>query len=206
MGAGVGYEKRGASSGPSGGTGPPTVPEDEPSGFVNPVVGRGDAQVGGAASTMQEEYAEPGMRTGDAQVGGAARTVQEGLGQAPRRGPAIRPKTEMEGDVEKPLAGWLVVLRSNDMPAYQDVPIFRGRNMLGRDSRHGPHCIGDGKVSGEHALILADEDGVQLTDLGSSNGTVVNNKKVKSHVLKHGDMVKLGKTTLVFVPMPVESF
>jgi pSer/pThr/pTyr-binding forkhead associated (FHA) protein len=54
-------------------------------------------------------------------------------------------------------------------------------------------------VSGYHARIdLAGNDYV-LTDLQSTNGTFVNDEKVVSHKLSHGDNVLVGKHLLLFV-------
>ncbi len=54
-------------------------------------------------------------------------------------------------------------------------------------------------VSGYHARIdLAGKDHI-LTDLQSTNGTFVNDKKVVSHKLSHGDNVIVGKHVILFV-------
>lgn len=53
-------------------------------------------------------------------------------------------------------------------------------------------------VSGYHAKIDSLDDTFLLTDLQSRNGTFVNEKLVTSHWLKHGDVVIIGKHTLVF--------
>ena len=54
-------------------------------------------------------------------------------------------------------------------------------------------------VSGYHARIdLAGKDHI-LTDLQSTNGTFVNDKKVISHKLSHGDNVIIGKHVILFV-------
>jgi pSer/pThr/pTyr-binding forkhead associated (FHA) protein len=54
-------------------------------------------------------------------------------------------------------------------------------------------------VSGYHARIdLAGNDYV-LTDLQSTNGTFVNDKRVVSHKLSHGDNVLIGKHLVLFV-------
>jgi pSer/pThr/pTyr-binding forkhead associated (FHA) protein len=50
-----------------------------------------------------------------------------------------------------------------------------------------------------------------LEDLGSTNGSFVNNKRITKHVLQHGDNILIGKHTLTFVNIedtaqpPVES-
>lgn len=54
-------------------------------------------------------------------------------------------------------------------------------------------------VSGYHARIdLAGKDHI-LTDLQSTNGTFVNDKKVVSHKLSHGDNIIVGKHVMLFV-------
>jgi pSer/pThr/pTyr-binding forkhead associated (FHA) protein len=106
-------------------------------------------------------------------------------------------------DTVQPLAGWFVVLRSRSMQPYRDIPIFVGRNKIGRDPNLGPHCVPEPNASAEHAMVIAEDGQVEIMDLGSANGTIVNNKPVpRSAVLSDGDMVRIGKTTMVFVPMP----
>jgi pSer/pThr/pTyr-binding forkhead associated (FHA) protein len=53
-------------------------------------------------------------------------------------------------------------------------------------------------VSGHHAKIDSMDDGFLLTDLKSKNGSFVNKQLVSSHWLKHGDVIDIGKHTLVF--------
>jgi pSer/pThr/pTyr-binding forkhead associated (FHA) protein len=54
-------------------------------------------------------------------------------------------------------------------------------------------------VSGEHANIFTIGDDSFIQDLGSTNGTYVNNKKITKHHLKHGDSITIGKHTLSYV-------
>ena len=53
-------------------------------------------------------------------------------------------------------------------------------------------------VSGHHAKIDSVGDGYLLTDLKSKNGTFVNDQQATSHWLKDGDVLTVGKHTLVF--------
>ncbi len=53
-------------------------------------------------------------------------------------------------------------------------------------------------VSGHHAKIDSVGDGFLLTDLQSKNGSFVNEQYVSSHWLQHGDVVTIGKHSLVF--------
>jgi pSer/pThr/pTyr-binding forkhead associated (FHA) protein len=54
-------------------------------------------------------------------------------------------------------------------------------------------------VSGFHARIDKTGGEYILTDLQSTNGTFVNDDKVTSHKLKHGDNIIIGKHVLLFV-------
>ena len=53
-------------------------------------------------------------------------------------------------------------------------------------------------VSGRHAKIDTVDQGFLFTDLKSKNGSFVNKKPISSHWLKHGDVIYIGKHTLVF--------
>ena len=52
--------------------------------------------------------------------------------------------------------------------------------------------LGSRKVSNYHAEILNEPDGLRIRDLGSTNGTFVNDEQVKSRELKEGDLVRIG--------------
>ncbi len=54
-------------------------------------------------------------------------------------------------------------------------------------------------VSGEHANIFTIGEDSFIQDLGSTNGTYVNNKKITKHHLKNGDSITIGKHTLSYV-------
>ena len=53
-------------------------------------------------------------------------------------------------------------------------------------------------VSGHHAKISWDQDHYVIEDLGSLNGTYVNNERVGIATLKHGDQVTIGKHVVEF--------
>ena len=55
-------------------------------------------------------------------------------------------------------------------------------------------------VSRLHAVVKRDADKVLVMDLGSSNGTYVNGRRINPHVeesLSHGDIVALGKLKIL---------
>lgn len=57
--------------------------------------------------------------------------------------------------------------------------------------------IDDEDVSRNHARIEIKEDLILLEDLGSTNGTLVNGKEIKTCVLKDGDRIQIGNTTVL---------
>lgn len=69
--------------------------------------------------------------------------------------------------------------------------------LLGRGDQ-ADITILDPAMSTEHAEISSSSGIVKIRDLGSSNGTLVNNELITSAVLKEGDTVKLGDTIFRF--------
>ncbi|MBX7131878.1 MAG: FHA domain-containing protein [Fimbriimonadaceae bacterium] len=53
----------------------------------------------------------------------------------------------------------------------------------------------DTMASRRHAALTPGPAGLVVSDLNSTNGTLVNGQKVKSHVLKTGDTLQVGSTT-----------
>ncbi len=83
--------------------------------------------------------------------------------------------------------------------ADKDLPIMAGTNTIGRRSGNTIVLDGDPYVSGAHAEITTDEDGIWLTDVGSTNGTVLNGSRLQPNIrmaLKSGDEIIFGQTTV----------
>jgi pSer/pThr/pTyr-binding forkhead associated (FHA) protein len=59
--------------------------------------------------------------------------------------------------------------------------------------------LDDPKVSGYHAKMDRVGPDYILTDLQSTNGTLVNGKKIVSHKLTHGDNIAIGEHSLLFI-------
>lgn len=59
--------------------------------------------------------------------------------------------------------------------------------------------IADEKASRHHCVIEPVDGGFRLRDLGSSNGTRLNNKPVSVEYLDNGDVVRIGSTELRFI-------
>lgn len=58
--------------------------------------------------------------------------------------------------------------------------------------------LNDDRVSRFHLKIQEDQDRVVLTDLESTNGTKVNGEDIQLRILRHGDMICLGRSILLF--------
>lgn len=59
-------------------------------------------------------------------------------------------------------------------------------------------CLQDRNVSRQHAAFVAEPGGWAITDLGSTNGTMLNGAAVSSRTLSDGDIVTVGVTELVY--------
>lgn len=58
--------------------------------------------------------------------------------------------------------------------------------------------IDDGKCSRRHARICVEGSVVEIEDLQSSNGTLLNGKPVQRRMLRDGDQIQIGKTVIVY--------
>jgi pSer/pThr/pTyr-binding forkhead associated (FHA) protein len=56
----------------------------------------------------------------------------------------------------------------------------------------------DTKASRRHARLVVEGSVVEVEDLGSSNGTFLNDKPVQRRLLRDGDQIRIGKTTVTF--------
>jgi len=69
--------------------------------------------------------------------------------------------------------------------------------------------LGDRRASRQHARIEKNGDQVQVVDLDSGNGTILNGRKVQSGILMTGDRIQFGRTLITVirlrVPEPSES-
>lgn len=108
-------------------------------------------------------------------AGGAQRTMALDMGAAPT-GSAT-------------MLGWFIPLEG---PRVGELIELRGRMTVGKSSDN--HIvIEDPSVSGKHAEFVGSPTGFKLNDLGSTNGTFVNDKRVQTHDLVDNDNVTLGR-------------
>lgn len=78
------------------------------------------------------------------------------------------------------------------------------RTTIGRKP-HNDIQLDDPTVSGEHAALLLIQN-VYVEDLNSTNGVLLNGKKVSKRQLEHGDIVRIGRHELKFVDEKANSF
>ncbi|NIP74074.1 MAG: FHA domain-containing protein [Gammaproteobacteria bacterium] len=79
----------------------------------------------------------------------------------------------------------------------RELPLARGTLTIGRRASSDVR-IHDKTVSADHACIEWLGDPVFIQDLDSTNGTFVNGKRVQRHELSDGDVIHLGRHTLLF--------
>jgi hypothetical protein len=68
--------------------------------------------------------------------------------------------------------------------------------IVGREAESGIELGDDEFASARHARIDPRADGVWVEDLGSTNGTFVNDERVTAERLQPGDVVRVGQTEL----------
>lgn len=79
----------------------------------------------------------------------------------------------------------------------KELPLDKEKFTIGRMPDNDLE-LRDSLVSRRHTELIRHGTRVTLYDMGSSNGTFVNNKKVDVKVLDDGDEVTIGETTLIF--------
>ncbi|MEW6666810.1 MAG: adenylate/guanylate cyclase domain-containing protein [Thermodesulfobacteriota bacterium] len=77
-------------------------------------------------------------------------------------------------------------------------PLDKQEMAIGR-GKDNDVVLSDHTVSRYHARIIKTQEGYLLTDLGSFNGTKVNERSIQSALLKHRDGVNIGLVRMVFL-------
>ncbi|MEO6503254.1 MAG: DUF3662 and FHA domain-containing protein [Jatrophihabitantaceae bacterium] len=126
-----------------------------------------------APSPSRQEEPEPTQFSPAAQPGYA----QQGNAQPPRR-PAYQARLAVDGTPRV-------------------VNLSAGSNIIGRGADADLQLMDQG-VSRRHADLHVADGQAAVYDLGSTNGTTVNGRSVRSQQLQHGDVIRVGHTRLVF--------
>lgn len=91
--------------------------------------------------------------------------------------------------------GWLVPL---DGPNIGKLFVIGDRVLIGA-AEDCSLTIADPALSGRHAeIVLGPQNRYRITDLGSRNGTYVNDRAIVSEDLVDGDNLRMGRTTFRF--------
>jgi len=94
----------------------------------------------------------------------------------------------------------LLVLASPDLGQGGTIEIA-APTVVGRDSTSGIQLEHDEFASARHARLEPRRDGAWVDDLGSTNGTFVNGKKLeRARLAKAGDVIRIGETELQVQP------
>jgi len=75
-----------------------------------------------------------------------------------------------------------------------------GNIVLGR-TNDNDICISEPSISSKHLLLTNFGDKVEIIDLNSSNGTLINGKRItplKSYTIQNGDRITLGKANILY--------
>jgi hypothetical protein len=116
---------------------------------------------------------------------------------APPKGPLKTQAFKMDAagrPDQAQLIGWLVPLQG---PSRGQLYTLSPATSIGNDPGC-TICLEDRFMSGKHAEIKVENGVWVLKDLGSTNGTYVNNKRVDKHELVDNDFVKFGASMIKF--------
>jgi pSer/pThr/pTyr-binding forkhead associated (FHA) protein len=95
----------------------------------------------------------------------------------------------------KPVVGWVVVL-SGELRG-RDFRLVDGKNTMGT-AADCDVVLTDPYLSSKHAVIRHENGTFTLSDLDSTNGTFVNERRVSRYDIIDNDKVRLGRTELKF--------
>ena len=83
----------------------------------------------------------------------------------------------------------------------RDYTLHPGVNTVGRNEANSL-VIEHPSISGRHCELVWQEETMKVRDLGSTNGTFIDNQPVQESVLRAGQLLRLGAVELVFADLP----
>jgi hypothetical protein len=105
-------------------------------------------------------------------------------------------RTVLISDKRKPpVVGWFVATTGDQKG--EDFRLREGKNTVGSNA-DANIVLRDDTVSGQHASLRCEEGKFFLTDLDSSNGTYINDKKIAREELKDNDVIRFGEVNVKF--------
>ena len=104
------------------------------------------------------------------------------------------------------------LVHTRDGKFVQEYILEEGAYAIGRR----PNCeiqIDDVTVSGQHALINVSPNDymegvwdIHIEDQGSTNGTIINGRRIKPHLFKHGEVAQIGTHELTLIDEGTRAF
>jgi hypothetical protein len=96
------------------------------------------------------------------------------------------------------------VVLTHEGTVLKEFVLSKDRTSIGRKPQNDIR-LDDPTVSGEHAVILMLQN-YYIEDMNSTNGVILNGKKVTRRQLNHGDMIRIGRHELKFLDDNAEDF
>jgi hypothetical protein len=103
---------------------------------------------------------------------------------------------EEKGEPPPPFFAWLVYIDEQDKPL-QDIRLTRQKTVIGKSADADIH-LNDQFASKLHAVIHFGKGKFFISDLGSSNHTWLNEKKIMNEELNDGDKIRVGHQNIIF--------
>ncbi|MBI1424397.1 MAG: FHA domain-containing protein [Gammaproteobacteria bacterium] len=92
----------------------------------------------------------------------------------------------------------------HDGAVIREYKLEKERTAVGRKPHNDIH-LEDPTVSGDHAVFLKLQH-IYVEDLGSTNGVILNGKRITKRQLNHGDIVRIGRHEFKFVDDAAQQF
>lgn len=89
----------------------------------------------------------------------------------------------------------IIILQDGNV--LDEIELDKRQIVIGRDEKN-VICLSDISVSRRHALLTCALDEYFIEDLGSTNGTLLNDRPISKHMLKNGDQLRIGEYVLSF--------
>lgn len=110
--------------------------------------------------------------------------------------PGAARRTVLISDKRKAnVVGWFVAMSGEQKG--EDFRLREGKNTVG-SAADSQIVLRDSTVSGQHASVRFEDGKFTVTDLDSSNGTFLNDKKIAREELNDNDMIRFGEVTVKF--------
>ena len=93
------------------------------------------------------------------------------------------------------VVGWFVAMSGEQKG--EDFRLHEGKNTVG-SAADQQIVIRDATISGQHASVRFEDGKFTVTDLDSSNGTFLNDKKIAREEINDNDMIRFGEVTVKF--------